>query len=142
VLIIAFSVAYVMPFAKTLSTKDIVGITAATGVVALVVYLVLIGPVVSLEGEPLTQLFDFAYPFLDLVLLGMSVAGLLVFLGGKLSRFWVWLNMGFILFVIADVLFSYTTSLGLYYDGHPLELFYHFGDALVLLGLYFHRQTL
>jgi hypothetical protein len=54
----------------------------------------------------------------------------------------VWLNLGFISIVIADLMFSYSTALGFYYDGHPLELLYYFGDLAILLGLYDHRQIL
>jgi hypothetical protein len=77
-----------------------------------------------------------------MALLGLSIGGTLVFLSGRISRFWVWLNLGFISIVIADLMFSYSTALGFYYDGHPLELLYYFGDLAILLGLYDHRQIL
>lgn len=133
---------YIAPFKDALSLKSVLSAVAVALLTDAAVFLVLIGPVFSPTADPATQLFDFAYPILDMVLLGVSIAGMLIFLPGRISRLWVWLNLGFISTVIADVLFSYSSALGTYYDGHPLELLYFLGDAAILLGLYEHTRAL
>ena len=138
--IMVFMIGYVMPFKEAFSSRKIAGAVGAALLAALVVFSVLVGPVLSLGEEPLTQLFDLAYPALDIVLLGVSIAGMVLFLPGKLSRFWAWFNLGLIFIVIADLIFSYSTALDFYYTGHPLELFYFLGDSAILLGLYEHKH--
>jgi len=133
---------YLVPFREALPLKKVLAATA-TGLLADVgVFMILIGPVLRIGADPLTQVFDLAYPVLDMALLGISIAGMFMFLPGRISRFWVWLNIGFIFMVIADLLFSYSTALGFYYDGHPLELFYFLGYSTILLGLYDHSRIL
>lgn len=133
---------YIAPFKGALSLKSVLSAVAIALLTDVAVFFVLIGPVFGPTADPSTRLFDFAYPILDMMLLGLSIAGMFLFLPGRISRFWVWLNLGFIFIVIADVLFSYHSALGIYYDGHPLELFYFLGDAAILLGLYEHTRAL
>ena len=133
---------YIAPFKDALSLKSVLSAVAVALLADVGVFVVLIGPVFSPSADPATRLFDFAYPILDMVLLGVSIAGMLLFLPGRISRLWVWLNLGFISTVIADILFSYFSALGTYYDGHPLELFYFLGYAAILLGLYEHTRAL
>ncbi len=133
---------YLVPFKEALSLKTILAAAAVGLLVDVGVFIILIGPVLRIEAEPLAQVFDLAYPFLDMTLLMLSIGGTIVFLSGRISRFWVWLNLGFIFIVIADLMFSYSTALGFYYDGHSLELLYYFGDLAILLGLYDHGRIL
>ena len=133
---------YIAPFKGALSLKSVLSAVAVALLTDVGVFAVLIGPVFGPSADPATQLFDFAYPILDMVLLGVSIAGMLIFLPGRISRLWVWLNLGFISIAIADILFSYSSALGTYYEGHPLELFYFLGDTAILLGLYEHTRAL
>lgn len=133
---------YIAPFKDALSLKSVLSAVAVALLADVGVFVVLVGPVFGPSADPATRLFDFAYPILDMVLLGVSIAGMLVFLPGRISRLWVWLNVGFISIVIADIFFSYSAALGTYYEGHPLELFYFLGDAAILLGLYEHTRAL
>jgi len=133
---------YIAPFKGALSLKSVLSAVAVALLADVAVFVVLIGPVFGPSADPATRLFDFAYPILDMVLLGVSIAGMLIFLPGRISRLWVWLNLGFISIAIADILFSYSSALGTYYEGHPLELFYFLGDAAILLGLYEHTRAL
>jgi len=134
--------AYMAPFRGALSLKSVLSAVTVALLADVVVFAVLIGPVFGLSTDPTTQLFDFAYPLLDMLLLGLAIAGMLLFLPGRISRFWICLNVGMIFITIADVLFSYTSALETYYTGHPLELFYFLGDAAILLGLYEHTRAL
>jgi hypothetical protein len=132
---------YVSVFKQRLNTKSIAAASLVAIIVAAIILAVLIEPVFSLSADPGAQIFDVAYPTLDVVLLAVSVAGLLLFLPGGFGRFWAIVSVGFILEVLGDVSFSYTTSVGTYYDGHPLELFFLFGYLMILLGLYEHTVT-
>jgi hypothetical protein len=102
----------------------------------------LITPILGAEEDLITILVDFAYPLLDLVLFSVSVLGLAVFLKGRLGKSWLLINVGILSNVIADILFSYTTTQETYYSGHPLELLYHFGYLLFLLAFYIHTKEL
>lgn len=133
---------YIVPFKGALSLKSVLSAVVVALLADVAVFIILIGPVFGPSADPATRLFDFAYPLLDMMLLGVSIAGMLLFLPGRISRFWVWLNLGFISSAIADILFSYSSALGTYYEGHPLELFYFLGDAAILLGLYKHTRAL
>ncbi len=132
---------YVGLFKERLSAKSIAIASLVAVVVAAIIAAVLVEPVFSLSAEPSTQVFDMAYPILDVVLLAVSVVGLLLFLPGGFGRFWAIIAVGFISEVLGDVTFSYTTAVGTYYDGHPLELFFLFGYLTILLGLYQHTLT-
>jgi hypothetical protein len=106
--------------------------TAAIGLIA--VFLVI--PVISLSSDLVLNIVGLAYPIMDIALLYAPIVGALLFRGGKLARGWYWLAAGAILYSFADILFSYLTANGAYYDGHPLELLYFCGDICAGLGLY------
>jgi len=103
-------------------------------------------PAFASEAGTLTRIINAAYPTLDLLLFALSIVGLLVFattrLKGKIDKVWILLNAGILMNVIADSLFSYTIAHDIYYDGHPLELFFLFGYLSFLLGFYIHTKEL
>lgn len=103
-------------------------------------------PAVVEETDTLTRIINVAYPSLDLLLFACSILGLLVFtttrLAGKIEKGWILLNVGILMNVIADSLFSYTTAQDTYYNGHPLELFFHFGYLSFTLAFYLHIKEL
>jgi len=70
---------------------------------------------------------DFAYPVGDVVIITLAflVYGLsLKYLGGKYKLPIIIILFGFVLMFLADFSFSYTTTLGIYYGGHPIDLFF------------------
>jgi len=103
-------------------------------------------PAVVEETDTLTRIINLAYPSSDILLFALSILGLLVFattrLKGKIEKVWVLLIVGLLMNVIADSLFSYTTAQNIYYNGHPLELFFHFGYLSFLLAFYLHTKEL
>jgi hypothetical protein len=140
--IILALITYIKTFKVRLSEKQLsVGLGVAW-VAAGLLYSFLIIPVMQSQAGVLARFFDFAYPTLDVLLLALCIIGAFIYLEGQGSRFWIWFNIGFLLVSIADVLFSYATAQGVYYDGHPLELLFHFGYLAVLLGLNEQRCTL
>jgi len=140
--IAGFLIAYLLLFREKVSSKMIAAAGVGALTAAVLVFLVLIGPVFQAGTDPVTQFFNVAYPTLDLVLLAVSLVGLFAFQRENLARFWIWFNLGFILMAVGDVLFSYSTALGFYYAGHPLDLFYYFGYFSILVGLYEHKRAL
>jgi len=85
---------------------------------------------------------DIAYPALDISLLMLALMGLLVFLKGRIGKAWLLITGAIVMNVIADMLWSYTTLQETYYDGHPLELLFHWGYILFALAFYTHMKEL
>jgi len=81
-------------------------------------------PIFSSGGDRLTLALDVAYPVMDLALFTLSFLGFLIFFEGKLGDAWLLISLGLVLTAVADLLFSYTTLQGIYFEGHPSELLY------------------
>lgn len=140
-LVLAGMVSFLLRFRFAITGKSLmmaVGVsTAAIGLIA--VFLII--PVISISSDLVLNIVGLAYPILDIALLYAPIVGALLFRGGKLARGWYWLAAGAILYSFADILFSYLTVTGAYYDGHPLELLYFCGDVCAGLGLYIPLKT-
>jgi len=110
------------------------------------IFMVLAPPILQAEEDIVTKIVSIAYPALDLILFSEAILGLLIFtmtkLKGRIGVAWLFINAGILMNVIADILFSYTTLQGTYYDGHPLEMFFHWGYILFALGFYTHMKEL
>ena len=135
-------VLYLLLMRPAISMKVFVTAFAIVLVIGAVFSTLVLVPAVTEEAETLVKLIDIAYPLLDLIMLALSTMGLMIFAKSKLETTWLLLNAGFIMFVLGDSMFSYTTAQGLYYDGHPLELFFHMGDLLLALAFYVHIKSL
>lgn len=87
-----------------------------------------------------------AYPLFDLLLFATAMLGLLAFtmtpLRGRVKGAWLLLNAGILMNVFGDLLLSYANLHGIYYEGHPLELFFHVGYILFSLAFYIHTKEL
>jgi hypothetical protein len=134
-LVLAGMVGFLRHFRFAITGKSLmiaVGVaTAATGLIA--VFLII--PVISISSDFVSNVVGFAYPIMDIALLYVPIVGVLLFRGGRLAHGWYWLAAGAVLYSFADILFSYLTATGAYYDGHPLELLYFYGDICSGLGL-------
>lgn len=93
-----------------------------------------------------TLLVSVAYPIFDLLLFAQAMLGLLVFttteLKGKVGGAWLLLNVGILMNVFGDLLLSYANLNGVYYSGHPLELFFYTGYILFSLAFYAYTKEL
>jgi hypothetical protein len=96
--------------------------------------------------NPATVLVSIAYPIFDLLLFGQAMLGLLVFtttkLKGRVGTAWLLLNAGVLMNVFGDLMLSYANLNGIYYEGHPLELFFHLGYIFFALAFYSHVREL
>ncbi len=139
---------YVGTFQPAIS-KRIVAIAGAiigsVGVIA-VSPLILSVAVGAAEQDLVTVGVSLSYPILDLVLFSEAILGLLVFtitrLKGRIGLAWLLINAAIIVNVVADISFSNATMYGAYYNGHPLELLFHWGYILFALAFFTHMKEL
>ncbi len=128
---------------KVLATASIFILPTSVGIIPPL--LVSVGAKAS-AVNPATLFIGLVYPFLDLILLAQAMLGLLVFtttgLKGRLGSVWLLINAGIIMNVFGDMLFSYTNLQNTYYNGHPLELFFHLGYLFFILSFYAHTKKL
>ena len=128
---------------KVLATASIFMLPASVGIIPSL--LLSVGAKASVVN-PATLFVGLAYPFLDLILLALAMLGLLVFtttgLKGRLGPVWLLINAGIIMNVFGDMLFSYTNLQNTYYNGHPLEIFFHLGYLFFILSFYVHTKKL
>jgi hypothetical protein len=91
------------------------------------------GGVLIPEGEtPLKTILDIAYPLGDFVSLAIAVvvSGLsFKYLGGQFIHSIVAVWIGLAVMFVADTVFSYTTTVGTFYNGN-------WGDLLLTIGLF------
>jgi hypothetical protein len=137
---------YLMLFRPAVS-KKLLGVTSSTvSIGAVASSFLFIIPSLADTTQISATITNLAYPLLDLLLFAFSFLGLLVFattrLKGKISNVWIFINLGILMNVIADSWFSYATAQGNFYDGHPLELFFHLGYLSFILAFYLHTKEL
>jgi hypothetical protein len=92
------------------------------------------GGVLVPEGEtPLKTILDIAYPLGDFfaLIISVIVSGLsFKYFGGKYLMDNISILLGLAVMTWADAVFSYTTTVGTFYNAH-------YGDLLLTLGLFF-----
>jgi len=133
---------YVRTFQFTISRKMYRVGAVVIGLFCFGLFTYFIAPVLAsvAENETVTIVVDIAYPTLDLSLLGYALLALMIFLKGRIAFAWALISSAVFMNVAADILFSYTTLQGTYYNGHPLELLFHFGYILYALAFYVHTK--
>jgi hypothetical protein len=102
----------------------------------------LVAPALMQETNLTTKTIDVAYPALDFIMLALAITGLIVLAKSRVTKSWILFNTGVLMTAIGDSLFSYATAHDTYYEGHPLELFLHFGYIFFILAFYIHTKTL
>ena len=133
---------YINLFKLVLSKRSVGAVALIIAVLCALLVLFLIGPILSTSKDLPTLAIDLAYPLLDLILLSAAILGFMIFFKGTLRRSWLLICLALAFDAVADLLFSYTTLQGTYYNGHPLELFYHWGYILYALAFYVHTKEL
>lgn len=135
---------YVRNFQFTVSRKLFKAGAVLIGLICFFSFAYFVTPVFAdIAGkEALTIAFDIAYPTLDLCLLGYALLALLIFMRGRIAFAWALISSAVFMFALADMLFTYTTLQGSYFNGHPLELAFHFGYISYALAFYVHTKEL
>jgi hypothetical protein len=139
---------YVEIFQPAITVKSFLVAGAIVASMSAIIFSTLMIPVLAnaSQYDMVTLGASLAYPALDLFLFLEAILGLSVFtmteLKGRIGVAWHFMNTAILLNVIGDMFFSYTNLSGTYYDGHPLELLYHFGYMLFALAFYVHQKEL
>jgi len=135
---------YLRAFRVAISKAMYAVAVVAVSIASFALFIFLMSPIlaVAAEEEITTLVVDIAYPGLDLALFSLSIVSLLIFAKGKIALPWLLINGAILMNVVADMLFSYTTLQGTYYNGHFLELFFHWAYILFALAFYTHRKEL
>jgi len=124
----------------------LLAIAVVTGV-SILVFSLLLNPLLSNPQQSiLVASIDLAYPSLDLLLLAEAITGFLVFtttrLKGRIGKAWFLINAAILANVFADMSFSYITLNNTYYNGHPIELLFHWGYLFFALAFFVHAREL
>jgi len=139
---------YVKIFQPAITVKMFLMAGTLVSTMSAIVFSSLMIPVLAGASQQdfITLGISLAYPGLDLLLFLEAILGLSVFtftkLKGSVGKAWHFMNAAILLNVVADMAFSYTTLNGTYYNGHPIELFYHFGYILFALAFFVHKKEL
>lgn len=135
---------YVRTFQFAISKTMFLLATVAVCITSFALLFSLVSPILAnaSEHDMVTLIVDMAYPALDVVLFSLSILGLLIFAGGKIARAWLLINGAILMNVVGDVLFSYATLQGTYYNGHWAELFFAWGYILFALAFAAHKREL
>jgi hypothetical protein len=133
---------YVKIFASVLSKRIVYMVMAATAILSILLAFALIIPIVGAEENAVALILDLAYPLLDLALFSTALLGLIIFRKGTIGKSWLLINAGILANVGADIIFSYTTAQGTYYNGHPSELLFIWGYILFAVAFYIHMKEL
>jgi hypothetical protein len=129
-------------FASALSKRKKAVIAALIIILGALVSVALIVPLMGVENNLETFTIDLAYPLLDIALLSMALVGLAIFQKGSLGKSWLWIILGILFNVAGDMIFSYTTAQGTYYNGHPSELLFIYGYLFFMTAFYVHTKEL
>ena len=138
---VAFTL-YLDFFRESFSKRLIPLLLAVAVAFSLTVVFFLLQPLTVSTVEPLEKALNITYPILDILLFTASLAGLLVFLSGRISIAWMFLSLSFLMDTAADVSFSYVDLLGLYYEGHLVELPFLWAYLIFILAFWIHLKEL
>lgn len=101
-------------------------------------FIVARGGYLDTSGGLLKLILDIAYPIGDVIVITLAaiVYGLsLKYLGGIFKKPIILILFGFVFTYIADFLFSYTTTVGTYFVGKWVDIFYPTAFLFIGLGL-------
>jgi len=126
------------PFRGFLSSRKMLIVGSTVFVLAIVLFSALIPATYASEiGQDLVSVaLGLAYPLLDVGLLVVALPILFLFGRGTFWRPFLFVVVGLILTFLGDILFSWATLSGVYYDGSYLELLFHWSYLMLAYGFY------
>ena len=126
------------PFREGFSTRKMLVATSSVILLATLILVVLVPQAyASKMGQDLAAVsVGLAYPMLDVVLLMIALPVLFLFASGTFWRPFRFIVIGLTLTFCGDILFSWATLNGVYYDGSYLELFFHWSYIALAYGFY------
>jgi hypothetical protein len=131
------------PFHQFLTSRKMLPVILAVFVLAGLLLVALIPPTFSSEIglDFVTVVLSLAYPLLDVALLVIALPVLFLFGKGTFWRPFLFVTVGLILTFLGDILFSWTTLNGTYYDGSYLELLFHWSYLTLAYGFYLRFKS-
>jgi hypothetical protein len=107
---------------------------------------VLLKPVISDAETSLTEkIFYLFYPIMDLFVVALAFIVFYItslFGKGAITMPWRMLAIGFMLFTIADLYYSYYSWIGTYNAGDPIEIAWNLGYMALALGSLYQRKLI
>lgn len=131
------------PFRGFIFSRRILTIVSMTLISAGVLLVALIPPTFAANnGQDLVSAaVGFAYPLLDVTLLAIALPILFLYGKGTFWRPFLFVTVGLILTFLGDVLFTWTSLNGTYYDGNYLELLFHWSYLTLTYGFYLRFRS-
>lgn len=131
------------PFGEFFASRKMLALISSVLVMAGLLLLVLVpATYASAIGNSLTGVVvSLAYPLFDVALLVVALPILFLFGRGTFWRPFLFVTVGLILAFLGDILFSWATLNGIYYDGSYLELFFHWSYLAIGYGFYLRFRT-
>ena len=135
-------VAYLQMFSRAM-TKTRLAVAAVAIALSAIVVLTVVVPIEFSKSQAAALNFtDALYPILDLSLLSVALLCLVIFINGKLGKWWLLICGGAIFNIAGDELFLYQTSQSTYYNGSASDLLFIVGYLFFALAFYVHRKEL
>jgi hypothetical protein len=110
-----------------------------------IIYHLLIPIIRDPEPELLTKIFSIFYPIADMALAGAALALMYItgLIGnGSLSASWKYISLGFILFTVADLAYSYLSYIGQYENDSFIDIAFNGGYLLIALSAAHQKQVI
>lgn len=126
------------PFREFFASRKMLALISLVLVTAGLLLVALIPPTYASEiGNSLIEVVvSLAYPLFDVGLLVVALPLLFLYGRGTFWRPFLFVTVGLILAFFGDILFSWATLSGVYYNGSYLELFFHWSYLAIGYGFY------
>jgi hypothetical protein len=131
---------YLGTFEVALEKKRIGAAVVAIALAAGAVYYTVLPSVLASANTTLQILDNLTYVTLDLVLLTLVVLTFTIFVGGRISRWLVFLGGASVLYVVGDEDFLIQTANRTYYNGSYNDLIFLLAYLTFALAFYLHRR--
>jgi len=131
------------PFREFLRSRRMLAVISVVICMAGLLLAALIPPTFASNiGQSLLSLaVGLAYPLLDVALLVVALPILFLYGRGTFWRPFLFVTIGLILTFIGDILFTWTSVNGIYYDGSYLELFFHWSYLMLAYGFFLRFRS-
>ncbi len=131
------------PFREFFSSRKMLTVMSTTIVLAGILLAALIpSTYASGVGQDLVSIvLSLAYPLLDVALLVVALPVMFLFGRGTFWRPFLFVTIGLILTFVADILFSWATLNGVYWNGSYFELAFHWSYLALAYGFYLRFRS-
>lgn len=124
------------PFREVFGSKKQISLTLTMFVMSALILIVTIPPLFEPNQDPVTLAVSLAYPFLDTLLLAVAIPVFFVFRKGSYWRPTLFVILGIMLQLVADLLFNQAFYSGTYFAGSLTDLIFDYSYLMLALGFY------